>query len=196
MNNRKLLIPMAAALLALAGCGPSGSSDSSATDGASSSPDSSLDSSEESSSSSEETITDSPEESDSEQTSSSEVTDSEESSSSDVTDSEEPVGPEKTIDQAILDEWAEATIDFTGTLTDTYYPSLTDIVGFIGKNTYSMLETGAIWFISIRSSTARKSPITQPITRLGSITRSRPNIMATTTSPTISTIWSITHSPF
>lgn len=142
MNNRKLLIPMAAALLALAGCGPSGSSDSSVTDGASSSPDSSLETSEESPSSSEETITDSPEESDSEQTSSSEVTDSEESSSSDVTDSEEPVGPEKTIDQALLDEWAEATIDFTGTLTDTYYPSLTDIVGFIGKNTYSMLETG------------------------------------------------------
>ena len=142
MNNRKLLIPMAAALLALAGCGPSASSDSSVTDGASSSPDSSLETSEESPSSSEETITDSPEESDSEQTSSSEVTDSEESSSSDVTDSEEPVGPEKTIDQALLDEWAEATIDFTGTLTDTYYPSLTDIVGFIGKNTYSMLETG------------------------------------------------------
>ena len=130
MNNRKLLIPMAAALLALAGCGPSASSDSSVTDGASSSPDSSLQTSEESPSSSEETITDSPEESDSEQT-----------SSSDVTDSEEPVGPEKTIDQALLDEWAEASIDFTGTLNDTYYESFTDIVGFIGKNTYSMLET-------------------------------------------------------
>ncbi|MBO8426706.1 MAG: hypothetical protein IAC61_05280 [Firmicutes bacterium] len=141
MNNRKLLIPMAAALLALAGCGPSGSSDSSVTDGASSSPDSSLQTSEESPSSSEETITDSPEESDSEQTSSSEVADSEESSSSDVTDSEEPVGPEKTIDQALLDEWAEASIDFAGTLTDTLYTTLTDIVGFIGKNTYSMLET-------------------------------------------------------
>ena len=130
MNNRKLLIPMAAALLALAGCGPSASSDSSVTDGASSSPGSSLETSEESPSSSEETITDSPEESDSEQT-----------SSSDVTDSEEPVGPEKTIDQALLDEWAEASIDFTGTLNDTYYESFTDIVGFIGKNTYSMLET-------------------------------------------------------
>lgn len=130
MNNRKLLIPMAAALLALAGCGPSASSDSSVTDGASSSPGSSLETSEESPSSSEETITDSPEESDSEQT-----------SSSDVTDSEEPVGPEKTIDQALLDEWAEATIDFTGTLNDTYYESFTDIAGFIGKNTYSMLET-------------------------------------------------------
>ena len=130
MNNRKLLIPMAAALLALAGCGPSASSDSSVTDGASSSPGSSLETSEASPSSSEETITDSPEESDSEQT-----------SSSDVTDSEEPVGPEKTIDQALLDEWAEASIDFTGTLNDTYYESFTDIVGFIGKNTYSMLET-------------------------------------------------------
>ncbi len=130
MNNRKLLIPMAAALLALAGCGPSASSDSSVTDGASSSPDPSLETSEESPSSSEETITDSPEESNSEQT-----------SSSDVTDSEESVGPEKTIDQALLDEWAEASIDFTGTLNDTYYESFTDIVGFIGKNTYSMLET-------------------------------------------------------
>ena len=130
MNNRKLLIPMAAALLALAGCGPSTSSDSSATDETSTPIDSSLTSSEESPSSSEETISDSSEESSSEDT-----------SSSDITDSEEPVGPEKTIDQAVLDEWADASIDFTGTLLDTYYPSLTDIVGFIGKNTYSMLET-------------------------------------------------------